>query len=111
MRKQRGGIKKRAPQPQQAVPNQPLKTPPSMPSEAAAYTAACAGAAPPAVAPITSEAEVGGHCVTDDLTTAAALDASIAANQLIADLTAGPTTADLAHAALAAFHASTVTKL
>ena len=111
LRKQRGGIKKRAPQPQQAVPNQPLKTPPSMPSEAAAYTAACAGAAPPAIAPITSEAEVGGHCVTDDLTTAAALDASIAANQLIADLTAGPTTADLAHAALAAFHASTVTKL
>ena len=45
------------------------------------------------------------------MTTAAALDASIAANQLIADLTAGPTTADLAHAALAAFHASTVTKL
>ena len=36
-----------------------------------------------------------------------ALDASIAANQLIADLTAGPTTAALAHAALAAFHKST----
>ena len=62
LRKQRGGIKKRAPQPQQAVPNQPLKTPPSMPSEAAAYTAACAGAAPPAVARVRVRVGVRHAC-------------------------------------------------